>query len=147
MMTSRNYLILALMLFLTGVVGALPMTACGEELVSISIPENALGLKEHERIASFEVNISGGQITSFPAMPSGWGICIYNESNKTARIGGNISVAAARVDSKFFKEFLFVRIWDDRFTISAKVGTLTDISLQERLIVLDMKDLLLRKVK
>ncbi len=125
---------------------AIVVKASSEELLSISIPSNVLGLAERERIASFEINISGGEITSLPNMPRGWGICIDNEPNKTAKISGNISVGAASLESKYFKDFLIIRKYEEPIQIQVKIGTLTFVTLKERLIVVDMKDLLLKKI-
>ena len=120
---------------------------CQEE-VSVTIPPSSLRFQHGERIGGFEVNISGGQIVSFPNIPKGWGICIRNEPNQTARVGGNAIVGSAFLEPSFFSNFISIVAYRlDRLKIRITIGTMTDITLKERWLDLDKRDLVLKKLR
>ncbi|MGC8493954.1 MAG: hypothetical protein ACP5SH_19705 [Syntrophobacteraceae bacterium] len=119
-----------------------------QEKVSITIPPNSLKLQHGERIGGFEVNISGGQIVSFPNIPKGWGICVRNEPNQTARIGGNAIVGSAFLEPSFFSNFISIVAYrPDQLKIRITIGTMTDITLKERWLDLSKKDFVLKKLR
>ncbi len=120
---------------------------CQEE-VSITIPPSSLRLQHGERIGGFEVNISGGQIVSFLNIPKGWGICVRNEPNQTASIGGNAIVGSAFLEPSFFSNFISIVAYrPDHLKIRVTIGTMTDVTLKERWLDLDKRDLVLKRLK
>ncbi len=122
--------------------------AADDDRLGISIPESSLGLQAGERIVSFELNIRGGEISTLPKMPRGWNICIDNEPDGTARIGGNARVGAAAIGPDFFANFATVkrRASTSTFSIDVKIGTLTNITPEQREIDLEMKALQLNSL-
>jgi hypothetical protein len=117
------------------------------EVVKLSIPCSSLALRENERIGGFEVDVSGGQVTSFPNAPAGWQICIHNDPNQTARIGGNAFVGSAFLEASFFNDFVSVKTdgQPESPTIKVKIAVMNGITLEQRSIDLEMKDLALKK--
>jgi len=119
--------------------------ASSADLLSLSIPAASLSLSDRERVGGFEVDITGGQIVSFPNVPRGWSLSIDNEPKDTARIGGNAIVGSAFLKANFFEDFLTIKKYDgdEPLKITIKIGTLTQISLEERQILLDINKLTL----
>lgn len=120
-----------------------------QQLLNVTIPFMHLGVQTGERVASFEINISGGQIVSFPDVPRGWGIFIDNNPNQTARMRGNAGVGSAFLEPSFFDKFILIIAERDRESLGIKIrlGTVTNVTLQERLIDLKKKDIELKNVK
>lgn len=121
-----------------------------QEVSSVSIPSNSLRLQEGEGAGGFEVDISGGQIISFPNVPEGWGIFIENEPNQTARIGGNAAVGSAFLEPGFFDDFILIALRHadpESLKIKITIGTMTNVTLKERWLDLNKDDLVLKKVK
>ncbi|MGC9194970.1 MAG: hypothetical protein ACP5IL_05895 [Syntrophobacteraceae bacterium] len=125
-----------------------PTAGICQEEISISIPSSSLRLHHGERIGGFEVNISGGQIVSFPNIPKGWGICVRNEPDQTARVGGNAIVGSTFLEPSFFNNFISIATYRlDQLKIKITIGTMTDITLKERWFDLNKSDLVLKKLK
>jgi hypothetical protein len=135
---------------ITGLLLCFATAGICQEVLSVSIPYSNLGLQRGERVGGFEVNISGGQIVSFPNVPKGWGICIHNEPDQTARIGGNAIVGSTFLEPSFFDEFISIMTHhsdQESLRIKITVGAMADVTLKERWFDPDKKDLVLKKVK
>jgi hypothetical protein len=115
------------------------------EVLALSIPYGSLRLEDAERIAAFEVDISGGQITSFANVPTGWHVCIHNDPNQTARIGGNAIVGSSFVDASFFKDFIMITTYGEHESpeIKVMVGTINNATQGQRSIHLKTGDIIL----
>jgi len=125
-----------------------PNGVMSAEQLSISIPELDKLMEEQEKVASFEVNIVGGRIVSFPRAPNGWGICINNELSGMARIGGNIILTVALLDPNYFTDFLLIeKAAEESFDVSVKIGTYKLVSHKQRLLTLSMKDLSIKHLR
>lgn len=127
----------------------LPGTAKSAEQFSVSIPGLGRLLEADEGIASFEINVTGGRIVSFPRAPNGWGICINNELSGKTRIGGNIILTVALLDPDYFSDFIVIeKASGEVFDIEAKIGTYKrGVSHNQRLLSLKSEDIHMKSLK
>lgn len=74
----------------------------------LSVSISNLNIAAGERVVGFEFHVTSGRIVRVPDMPIGWNISVDNDPSWNTKITGSIMVAAAAVDSSFFRNFLVV---------------------------------------
>ena len=80
------------------------------ERYKLSLPD--LDIQETERIDSFTIVISYGDVIALPRIPIGWSIHIDNAPLWKTTVNGSISVGAAALTRKevdYFKEFMVIQ--------------------------------------
>lgn len=93
---------------------------------TLSIPGLSIG--ENERIDSFQVVISHGDVISVPRIPTGWSVHIDNSPLWKTTVRGNISVGAAALthqQTDFFEDFLVIQRNDREFPVYVEVTITT----------------------
>lgn len=140
---------IALFLVIILIVNSQPTFAKDHDQFSLSIPASSLALKPNEMIASFEINIVNGEVSSFPRVPNGWGVCITNDPDGKARIEGNIIVGSAALKPEFLIDLILIKkkYTELSLSVNAKIGILTFITLEERLIQLNYDKIILRNIE
>lgn len=80
------------------------------ERYKLSLPD--LDIQETERIDSFTIVISYGDVIALPRIPIGWSINIDNAPLWKTTVNGSISVGAAaltRQEVDYFREFMVIQ--------------------------------------
>lgn len=80
------------------------------ERYKLSLPD--LDIQETERIDSFTIVISYGDVIALPRIPIGWSIHIDNAPLWKTTVNGSISVGAAaltRQEVDYFREFMVIQ--------------------------------------
>jgi hypothetical protein len=113
--------------------------------VSISLPGLEIGARE--RVIGFQVNVTSGRIAQLGDMPIGWNIAVDNDPSWNTSVDASIHVAAASLDTSFFKDFAVIEkedLADSPFELSGKVVVSADFS-HSRTIQVAMKDFVIRE--
>jgi len=115
------------------------------QFVSVSLP--ALHLGAMERVVGFHFEVTSGRIAQIPDMPIGWNISVDNDPSWNTKVNASIRVAAAAIDSSFFRDFAVIEKEgnaESPFTLTGEVDVSTDFS-KMRQIHVGMKDFTFRK--
>lgn len=125
-------------LFLLLSVLFVPVPVCpGAELERYRLSLLDLDIQETERIDSFTVSISHGDVISLTKIPAGWSIHIDNAPPWKTTVSGSISVGAAaltRQEVGFFKHFLVIQRKDKGWPVlvEATVASFFEKNLSRR---------------
>jgi hypothetical protein len=125
-------------LLLLWVVFVVPMPVCPGaqfERYRLSLPD--LGVQETERIDSFTVTISYGDVISLTKIPASWSIHVDNAPPWRTTVSGSISIGAAaltRQEMGFFKHFLVIQRKDKGWPVlvEATVASFFEKNLSRR---------------
>jgi len=121
----------ALALLVLPLIASAPLSAAEPfEKYTLSIPDLKIG--ENERVDSFTVVISYGDVISLPHIPTGWSVHIDNSPLWKTTVRWNISVGAAALTHRqtdFFKDFLVIQRNDREFPVHIEI-TITTYSME-----------------
>lgn len=76
------------------------------QFVSVSLP--ALPIGARERVVGFNFEVTSGRISQLPDMPIGWSISVNNDPSWNTKVDASVLVAAAALDTSFFKDFAVI---------------------------------------
>lgn len=115
------------------------------QFVLVSLP--ALHVGAAERIVGFHLKVTSGRIAQMADMPIGWSVSVENDPSWNTKIDASILVAAAAVDTSFFKNFAVIekeRSAENPFNLVGEVDVSADFS-KVRKIPVAMKNFVVRE--
>jgi hypothetical protein len=115
------------------------------ELWYVSLP--ALHIAAGERIVGFHIEVTSGRIAQVPDMPIGWNASVDNDPSWNTKIDASLIVAAAALNSSFFRDFIVLEKEpgsDNSFDLSGEIIVSKDFS-STRTIHVGMKDFRLKE--
>ena len=125
---------------------ALCMSASGQQpthgLGTYSVSPPHLGAAIGERVVSFEIHISAGEVLAVSNLPIGWYVVVDNDPSWQTKISGNARVGAASLDPDEFQKLRLVVKKDEFYLKFAVAGTasVTKDFQKERHVALKMSD-------
>lgn len=140
----RGLLRIILILGVLQGVPALSQEAVGEWVVSIP----HLPLAPEEQVIGFEVTFRAARPVTVPHVPFQWIVCLDNSAGAPRVKGDAIVDGAATRREDFFKDFLVIEKYESEqlfFSIEVELAIITADYTASRRVVLDEKDLVLRK--
>ena len=126
---------------------ALVMAALGQQpakrkAYSVSVPR--LTTTTGERVVSFDIRITAGEVQALSNVPIGWYVVVDNDPSWRTKVSGNTTVGAASLSADEFQKIRLVVNSDETYLKFAVTGTVsvTKDFAKERPITLKTADFL-----